>query len=37
MSLEDVMSTSWEDLMAILESTEKKKEEEIEDFSEFFM
>lgn len=37
MSLEDVMSTSWEDLMAILDNAEKRKEEEIEDFSEFFM
>lgn len=36
MGLEDLMNTSWEDLMALIEASEKKEQEEIIDISEFF-
>lgn len=30
------MNTSWEDLMALIETSEQKEQEEIVDISEFF-
>ena len=36
MGLEDLMNTSWEDLMILIETSEKKEQEEIIDISEFF-